>query len=746
MRASRKATSNTKRGGHRGRLHSNSSSDDSDSSSDDSLRSGRSHDDSDGISTMRSLSISTAHQTPSKNAKQNSVVSLTVTDADKSASAAIDANAEKDPERDLERDPEKDPEKSASTKRKSLAVTNATRTQNSTLLAAANAGTNQTPQRMTRSISTASAISKGFGASSLANFEGEIVEENDASPRSVSRVGGLIDRKDKRRLDHLSPRETEEYVSVATVSNNIIKRMLAEVDPKKMDSLRTNFGGRDIERRSFPEIIRKQLPSIFPSSLTTEQIHNYLLEIFDEIDIDGTGLMSWESFTNFIIESGQSYRRSRLEDIKDYQLSTIKDTNRHSTIEKIKFLPTLGKLATCEADKTVKLFDVSSLAQVGEISMQSPAMDIAHCAPRNWIITARADGNIDFYHGFEGYSFWSRFDSKETQLSLVLPESREMMFTGSATGVIKAWSLENMKETLKFTGHTDSVMDLVLDPNEPFLYSASMDNTIRAWDLQSKAHKLTLKGHHKGIFQLCFSSEYNCLLSAGFEHHAFVWNPYSGRIIMKLQGHLSNLVGVQKLPDGPQVLTADVDGWVKVWDIRTGNCVQTFADPSGTGNGKMTSLTYCPPLQRVIGSSNKLFMFEYSQADDPHQTDAHPIRQSIYNPLYKSIITSAGKDFKVWDARSGNLVHRAVDAMPAEITSICLDDRKRKLIVGDHQGHLKVFSFINAGFLRNLTSHNAEISGLCYCTEPRGVFSASWDRYIRLHDDVTGHVVKQFTG
>jgi hypothetical protein len=80
---------------------------------------------------------------------------------------------------------------------------------------------------------------------------------------------------------------------------------------------------------------------------------------------------------------------------------------------------------------------------------------------------------------------------------------------------------------------------------------------------------------------------------------------------------------------------------------------------------------------------------------------------ALYNPTSLSFITAAGRDVKIWDARLGKLirVYRFVQRFrgllrrcavvltsPCEprnlsstdLTTLCLDFRERKFIIGDH--------------------------------------------------------------
>ena len=68
-----------------------------------------------------------------------------------------------------------------------------------------------------------------------------------------------------------------------------------------------------------------------------------------------------------------------------------------------------------------------------------------------------------------------------------------------------------------------------------------------------------------------------------------------------------------------------------------------------------------------------------------------------------------------------------------------IDEHHRKLIVGSHQGELKVFD-IQSGYLyHQLDSHNpqdGEISYIGYGGEDHTIISMGWDRMIVVHHDL----------
>lgn len=276
-------------------------------------------------------------------------------------------------------------------------------------------------------------------------------------------------------------------------------------------------------------------------------------------------------------------------------------------------------------------------------------------------------------------------------------------------------------------------------PTLESLASASMDRTIRLWDVHTGKHKQQLDGHSKGVRALAYSPEYRFLVSAGFDFDALVWNPYVDQLILRLHGHSNSLCGVEIIPDTPQIVTADIDGVFKVWDIRNFACMQTF---SAENIGEIKKIVAVTSQKRIVAAGKKLTKFDYEKLENPELTDDNPVFAALYNPTSLSFITAAGRDVKIWDARLGKLLRVYRGLSTTDLTSLCLDFRERKFIVGDHAGNIHVFDYLNGAHMKSFAyaelenrAHLAEVSRVCYCDAHMSVISASWDGCIDIHDE-----------
>ena len=120
----------------------------------------------------------------------------------------------------------------------------------------------------------------------------------------------------------------------------------------------------------------------------------------------------------------------------------------------------------------------------------------------------------------------------------------------------------------------------------------------------------------------------------------------------------------------------------------------------------------------------------------------------LYNPTSATFITAAGTSVKVWDASTGALLKAYPDVTSSSITSLCLDDRQRKFIVGTHVGEVLVYDYINGSFMKALHSHASEVTNVQYCIPYKCVVSTSWDRSIVVTDEMLltgGSTLKSLT-
>ena len=331
------------------------------------------------------------------------------------------------------------------------------------------------------------------------------------------------------------------------------------------------------------------------------------------------------------------------------------------------------------------------------------------------------------------------------------------LYAGDVSGKIIGWDVAEMYTAARLEGHTDSVTSFLSIPSLCLLVSSSMDTTVRLWNLRSNIPLKVLRGHFHGVSSVAFSKMQRVLVSCGYDHEINVWNPYvETRTSGKLRGHSCAVLSVCCVDGTYEAVSVDIEGNLRVWDLRTLVCVQTIAsheaDASGVNhkydhfhnpnvsNANMFKdrkkvktkeglsvnksarsggcLSWCyvhhPYGNRIFVSMDQnLRVYAYDEVEDPKVADALTTTVVLYNPLTASFLTGGGRDCKTWDARSGKLLKEfanIIEDPKLEITAMCFDDQFRQFIVGDTGGRIRMHQCSNGQMLRELCSHSSPLS------------------------------------
>jgi len=118
-----------------------------------------------------------------------------------------------------------------------------------------------------------------------------------------------------------------------------------------------------------------------------------------------------------------------------------------------------------------------------------------------------------------------------------------------------------------------------------------------------------------------------------------------------LKGHNHSMVGVKWLKGTNQIVSADISGMFRVWDVRTFTTVQTFNCPLN----EINCFAVTSPPKRIVAGGRKLWFYDYDEPTDNHLADDQSCIAVLYNPVFYTFITAHPKCIKIWDATTGAL-------------------------------------------------------------------------------------------
>jgi len=197
------------------------------------------------------------------------------------------------------------------------------------------------------------------------------------------------------------------------------------------------------------------------------------------------------------------------------------------------------------------------------------------------------------------------------------------LVTGRANGAVQVWDAWTGKEVLpRLAAHDRQVLGVVFSGKGGHLASASADGAVKLWDATRLGKEQTPRpviGARVGLgaMTLAFSSDGQRLVGGGEKRTVKIWDVQTGQELQTLHGHSGDVWAAAFSPvdDGRWVASAGEDSTVKVWDSRSGELVHNFRGHTGI----VSSLAFTPNGRLLVTGSRDqtVKVWNVSQLSDP---------------------------------------------------------------------------------------------------------------------------------
>ncbi|HRW07979.1 MAG TPA: WD40 repeat domain-containing protein, partial [Caldilineaceae bacterium] len=363
-----------------------------------------------------------------------------------------------------------------------------------------------------------------------------------------------------------------------------------------------------------------------------------------------------------------------------------------------------------------------------------------------------------------------------------------LLASGSHDGTILLWSLESLIETgcadLAATiepvlHHTSIVRVLhfqplpaqsedqaVLSPANYLLASGSSDQTVRLWAIPaatgSAQLRYTLLGHRHELAALSFSADGQQLATCGVDQQIYLWDVESGQAINTLQAYHYGLNSVIVSADGHRIASGGSDRIVHVWQSDEGESDQFQPHLKLRGHEHFLRDVAFSPSGRVIASSGaertiRLWDSETGQSLPTLTGHTGAVLALAFAPSHGDAaptptLASAGADrtIRFWSIpetrQSASQFLRQFTGHDDEILSLAFTPDGKQLISGSMNGSVRIWDVASGVTEHQLLGHTTAVTFISVAPDGRTVATSSFDYTIRLWDVANGrclHVEKE---
>ena len=163
------------------------------------------------------------------------------------------------------------------------------------------------------------------------------------------------------------------------------------------------------------------------------------------------------------------------------------------------------------------------------------------------------------------------------------PQGR-FLFTGAEDLQLYRWNLATGEKTV-LTGHRSWVRSIRFSPDGQWCFSAAWDGQVGCWRTAEETPQAVrmLEAHQGSTRWVDVSPCGKLLATCGNDKLVCVWNVEDGKQVAQFSGHQTHPYAVKFHPSEKQLVSQDLMGNIKIWDLAKGEEVCTIEAPVMTG-------------------------------------------------------------------------------------------------------------------------------------------------------------------
>lgn len=269
-------------------------------------------------------------------------------------------------------------------------------------------------------------------------------------------------------------------------------------------------------------------------------------------------------------------------------------------VHSVTFSPDGRSIATAGSDKTVKLWDATTLKNTHNLSGHLHRVDSVAFLPGTQLIASSSSGRDARIWNVRTGEIVKTFAGVSSHNVAISPDGKH--FAGGWNGnAIKLWDAGTGNAILNFKGrHANVVWSVTFSPRGNRIVTASLDKTVKVWDTKTGKNLVTFRGHAQNVSCAVFSPNGKQIASGSWDGRVKIWDATSGQEVLDLAGHSGNVRSLAFSPDGLRVVSGGSDRALKLWDVATG--LETLTLKGHTAG--VWSVAFSPSGRRIASASS----------------------------------------------------------------------------------------------------------------------------------------------
>ncbi|KYQ50778.1 POC1 centriolar protein like protein A [Trachymyrmex zeteki] len=354
------------------------------------------------------------------------------------------------------------------------------------------------------------------------------------------------------------------------------------------------------------------------------------------------------------------------------------------------------------------------------------------------------------------------------------PLRNDRFVTGSLDKTVRAWRLDTCTKYESVKAHKAGIFDVCYSPDGELIASASGDRSIRVRSSEARHYFAEFRAHGFAVRSVQFNPSGDKFVSASDDTTVKLWIPFLGNFFKMFMGHTSSVRCAKFSPDGKLLISCSDDKTIKIWDITSERCIKTFKHkkasryvefhPTGTTIGS-ANVNGCVKLYDL--RTNSLYQHFAVHAARVNMIKFHPNGNFMLTasddstmkildllkgcPIYTlmehskkvtciafsndgKLFASSGSDRRIRIWKSNNLCEDGRVSDIPQLTSIEqeLDDLNEESYSNEREEDTHILDLLKSRSIYTLEGHSDNVTCITFSNDGKLFASSGPDRRIRI--------------
>ena len=253
-------------------------------------------------------------------------------------------------------------------------------------------------------------------------------------------------------------------------------------------------------------------------------------------------------------------------------------------------------------------------------------------------------------------------------------------------------------------------------------------------------------GHRGTVYAVAVTPDGKRAVSGSRDNTLKVWDLASGQEIQTLSGHKDQVWAVALTPDGKRAVSGSADNTLKVWDLESGQELQTL---SGHKN-PVRAVALTPDGKHAVSGSTdntlKVWDLESGQEIQTLSGHGHWVRAVAVTPDGQRAVSGSNDDtLKVWDLESGKEL-QTLSGHGDRVFAVALTPDGRRAVSGSSDNTLRVWDLKSGQEIQTLSGHGHWVRAVAVTPDGQRAVSGSNDDTLKVWDLESGKELQTLSG